>query len=144
MARGRRLPHGEELLRRDLEVVSIHTFMSLHGVTPKGAEPSIGSNSSLEVRGRLNEPIRDVTDLVINLQPTDLPKPGAVQPLCVGTIFQIRPYVSAAVMFPRKDFDHLWWMALSGHVKHVHIVFTKPHRNNALVTDLSLSNEFIE
>jgi hypothetical protein len=74
---GRRRPkRGEELQRRDVEVVSIHTFMSLHVVAPKGAEPSIGSDPCLEVRGNVNEPIRDVTEFVINVQAKELPKPG--------------------------------------------------------------------
>ena len=144
MARARRPGRREELLRRDVEVVSIHTFMSLHVVDPKGAEPLIGSDPCLEVRGRINEPIRDVTELVINVQPKERPAVGSVRPLPVGSIVQIRPFVWAVVTFPRREFDLLWWMALSGPLKHAYIVFTKPHFNNTLVTDLSLSNEPIE
>lgn len=141
-ARGQK--RGEELLRRDVEVVSIHTYMSLHIVEPKGLEPSIGSDPWLEVRGNVTEPIRDVTELVISVHGKDRPTPGPVRPLSVGAIIQIRPHVSAVVTFPRREFDHLWWMALSGHLKHAHIIFTKPHYNSALVTHLSLSNEPIE
>ena len=144
MAGGRRPKRGEELLRRDVEVVSIHTFMSLHILEPKGAEPSIGSSPCLVVRGNASDPIRDVSEFVINVQPKHLPKPGPVRPLSVGTIGQIRPHVLAIAMFPRPEFDQLWWMALSGHLKYAHIVFTKPHYGGAFVTDLSFSNEPIE
>ena len=48
-----------------MEVVSIHTFMFLHVMAPKGAEPLIDSNPSLDLRGRINEPIGSVTELVI-------------------------------------------------------------------------------
>jgi hypothetical protein len=40
-----------------------------------------------------------------------------------------------------SDFDHLWPMALAGHLRHAHLRFTKPHHNTALVTSVSFSNE---
>ena len=132
------------MLRRDVEVVAIHTYMSLDIVDPKGPDPLIGSEPWLEVRGKLNEPIRDATELVISVIAKDRPKPGPVRPLCVGTISQIRPHVLVIVTFPRTEFDHLWSMALSGYLKYAYIVFTKPHYNSALVTHVSLANEPIE
>ena len=144
MAQRRRPKRGEEFLRRDIEVVSIHTYMSLNIVNPKGPDPLIGSEPWLEVRGKLNEPIRDVIEVVISAHAEERPKPGPVRPLCVGTISQIRPYVSVIVTFPRREFDHLWSMALSGYLRYAYLVFTKPHYTSALVTHLSLSNEPIE
>jgi hypothetical protein len=35
-------------------------------------------------------------------------------------------------------------MALGGHPKYAHIIFTKPYYNSAVVTRVSLSNESIE
>ena len=144
MAGVRSQKRGGEILRRDVEVVSIHTFMSLQVMTPKGAEPLIDSSPSLDLRGRINEPIRNVTELMINVQPKDRPVLGPVRPLPVGSIVHIRPYILAVVTFPRREFELLWSMALSGYVKHAHILFTQPHYNHALVTDLCLSNELIE
>jgi hypothetical protein len=118
--------------------------MSLNIVDPKGPEPLIGSEPWLEVRGKLNEPIRDVTELVISVHGQQRPRAGPVRPLCVGTIGQIRPYISAIVTFPQTGFNQLWWMALSGWLKYAYIVFTKPHYNSGLVTHVSLSNGPIE
>ena len=118
--------------------------MSLHVMAPKGAEPLIDSNPSLDLRGRINEPIGSVTELVINIQPKERPVIGPVRPLPVGSIVQIRPYIWAVVTFPRRDFDLLWSMALTGYIKHAPSLFTKPLYNKALVTDLCLSNELIE
>ena len=96
------------------------------------------------MHGKLNEPIRDATELVISVIAKDRPKSGPVRPSCVGTISHIPPHVSVIVTFPRTEFDHLWSMALSGYLKYSCIVFTKPHYNRALVTHLSVANEPIE
>ena len=144
MARERKQRRKDELLRRDIEIESIHTFMSLHVMAPKGTEPLIDSSPSLDLRGRINKPIRNVTELAINVQPKERPVLGPVRPLPVGSIVHIRPYILAVVTFPRGEFELLWSMALSGYARHAHIVFTQPHYGHALVTNLCLSNESIE
>jgi hypothetical protein len=62
-------------------------------------------------------PIRDVRDIEISLYPEDKLEVGTARPACVGSIIQIRPSVTAVVTFLHTDFDRLWSLALSGHLK---------------------------
>jgi hypothetical protein len=43
--------------------------------------------------------------------------------------------------WPRQEFDQVWALALSGHLKFAHLYFTKPHYNSGLVVSASFSNE---
>jgi hypothetical protein len=49
--------------------------------------------------------------------------------------------MSVVLTWSHIDFDRLWTMALSGHLKFVHLYFTKPHYNSGLVVSASFSTE---
>lgn len=142
--RRRHVKQQEELLVRTIEVASVRTYVSLHIITARGAEPQIGNSQWLEVRGTADESIRGVRDVVITVIAKDRTEPGPARPARVGTIIQVRPHLTAVVAFPHAAFDRVWSMALAGHVKHASIVFTKPRYRSALVESLSFSNEPIE
>jgi hypothetical protein len=47
--------------------------------------------------------------------------------------------VRAVVFVSHRDFDRLWTLALSGLLKHGHIVITSPPSRNAFVLSVSFS-----
>jgi hypothetical protein len=55
----------------------------------------------------------------------------AARTASVGTIIGFRPHLQVVVLLNHRDFDGLWSMALTGHVRYAHLMFTKPHYNRA-------------
>ena len=66
---------------------------------------------------------------------------GKVRPASVGVIIGFRPFVQVVVSFNHREFDRVWSFAMSGRLKYVHLVFTKPDYNSALVTNVAFSTE---
>ena len=89
----------------------------------------------------MNEPVRDVRDVVISVHVEDRTEPGPARPASVGAIVHVRPHLSVVVGFPHLDFDRVWSLALLGHFKCAHLLFTNPHYNTALVVSVSFSTE---
>lgn len=63
------------------------------------------------------------------------------RPAAVGYINDIRPLVDVAACCTPPDFNYIWSLALSGHLTHAYVSFTKPHYNSASVVSLSFSGE---
>ena len=131
----------KEMLSRTLEVVSFRTSVHLGAVAPRGEEPYIECQTWLELSGTMNEPVRDVLDVVINMYPKDKVEPGSVRPAAVGAVLQIRPHLDVVAAFPSVDFDRMLVLAIGGQLKHGNLCFTTPHRNKALVVSMSFSSE---
>lgn len=115
--------------------------VSLQGVEQRGYEPRIEASSWLELSGALDEPVRDVREVVLSLYTRDNLEPGTARPLAVGSIFKTRPELSVVVGFPHSDFQNIWTLALLERLKFAHFAFTKPYYNSALVTEISFSTE---
>jgi hypothetical protein len=107
-------------------------------------EPEVEGRPWLELRGTLVEPIRDVRDVVFKLWSDPDQRVGPARPAAVGYIMGIRPAVDVAASCTPGDFNYLWSLALSGHLTHAYMSFTKPHYNSASVLSLSFSNELEE
>ena len=56
----------------------------------------------------------------------------------------MKPEMSVLISWPQREFDRLWALALSGHLKHAYLDFTAPHYNSGLVVSASFSNEVEE
>ena len=95
---------------------------------------AVGRSLSLELRGTLDEPFRDVLDIVVTLYSHD-------QPLVEGFLYGLRPAVNVTVFCPRTMFDHAWSLAMNGHLLVLSLWLTKPHRGKATVLDCWCSNE---
>ena len=88
----------------------------------RGAELQLFEHSANRMTGTMDEPIRDTRDVEIVLYAADDPKPGRDPTPWIGLVHGIRPVMRAAIFIPHRDFDRVWSLALSGLLKHAHIV----------------------
>jgi hypothetical protein len=143
-ARKRRKSSKPEILSRNVEISSFGATVRLHAVHRRGEEPEIESKPWLELRGTATEPVKGVKDVKISLYPQDKPEVGTARPASVGAIIQARPELHAVLTWSHVEFDRVWMLAVSGHLKWAHLYFTKPHYNTGLVMNASFSNEIEE
>ena len=66
---------------------------------------------------------------------------GTARPVAVGAIIGIYDAVSVVVSLLPVDFDRLWVLALSGHLKFASLTFTPPKFRSALVVNMSFTSE---
>lgn len=132
---------SDEILSRTVAVSEYRASLSVRAVTSRGMEPEIEGGPWLEVRGVLNEPLREASDVAINVYPTEKVEIGTARPAAVGSVIQVRPHIELVAALTHAEFDRVWAMALAGVLKHAYFACTKPHYNRALVTNLSFSNE---
>ena len=131
----------EERFSRTVTILSSRVTVRQYVVTSKGVDPHIGSQPWLEIRGAMDDPVRDVRDVVISIYPEDSLVVGTARPAAIGAIIGVRPALKAVIPFGHVEFDRMWTLALSGELKYGYLAFTKPHYNTALVTSVSFSNE---
>ena len=141
MHRRRARRKAEEFLWRTVEVRSVSPRVSLHPESRRGEEPRIESSSWLAVRRDLDSPVKDVFDITIHVHPEEPLRVGTVRPVAVGSIIGISYTVSVVVSLLPVDFDRLWVLALSGHLKFASLTFTPPKYGSARVINTSFSSE---
>jgi hypothetical protein len=141
MARRKRRGGRPEVLSRSVEVVEIETRLWMSAHKPRGANPVVKSRPWLELRGTMNEPVRGVSDIEINLYPDARVESQPTQSECVGAVVDVKPMLNLVVAVSPSMFDLVWVMAVSGRLKHASCSFTKPHYRSAQVTSLSVSNK---
>jgi hypothetical protein len=141
MAKKRRRPKRPEVLNRTIEITAFGTRLRVGVDEPKDPEPEIEVKPWLELRGVLDEPVRQTSAVVFSVYPDARTKVGTARPPAVGAIIGARSAVEAVISLPYAEFDRLWSFALSGHLRHAWMAFTKPHYNSGLVLAASFSNE---
>jgi hypothetical protein len=122
-----------------VQITGFEARISVDAVMRRGREPVIDHEVMLELRGTMDESIRDVRDVVIWLYP----QASAEDPLAsasVGTVAQVRLHILATVGLTSSNFDRVWSLALSGSLQHASLAMTKPHYNGAYVTGVRFSN----
>lgn len=137
----RRKARSDERMRRNVVIsyVAPRVSVSVHG--EKDPEPEIQGRPWLEIRGQMFEPIRDVHDVVFKLWSDPDKRVGPARPVAVAHIVGIRPSVDVIGSCAPAEFAYIWSLALSGHLTHAYMSFTKPHYNSASVLYMSFSNE---
>jgi len=108
------------------------------------ADPEVDSHCGLELHGTMSTPIRDVREVKFNLWVDANYRIGPNRPAYVGYITQIRPEVAVIASCRPADFEYVWSLALSGHLTHAYMSFTKPHYSSASVLYMSFSSELEE
>ncbi len=141
MVRRERTGYRGEFLTRTVEVSSCAVRVHLGIDQPRGSEPMIESRPWIEARGTANEPLGDNLGFAVNVQVDDDQRPGPIRPAAVGTIIQLRPQVTAVLGLPHADFDRLWSMAVTGHLRFVWLSTTTPHYGKARIRSASFSSE---
>jgi hypothetical protein len=130
-----------EIWVRTAAISSVHVSLGCHANQLRGSEPERETIGSLQLRGLLEEGVRDVREVEFHLYPADEVRVGTARPAAVGAIIGFRPYLQVVVSFNQQDFDRLWAMALNGYLRHAYLAFTKPRYTKALVTSVSFSTE---
>jgi hypothetical protein len=93
------------------------------------------------LRGTMNEPVRGVSDIEINLYPDAKVESEPKHAECIGAVIEVKPKLNLVIGTSPSLFDQFWSMALSGQLKHASCSFTKPHYRSAQVTSLSVSSK---
>ena len=130
-----------ELLSRYATISSCSMSVRLHATHDRGEDPYKESWPWLELRGVLKEPVGDVEDLQGHLHPTGRLDVGTATPAAIGSIIKARPKLTVVVDWPQEDFNRIWNMALTDHLKFAYLCFTKPHYGRALVVSIAFSSE---
>ena len=141
MPKKRRRTKRADILNRTVDITSFGTTLRVRVDEPSDPEPEIEVKPWLELRGGLDEPVRQTSDIVLSLYPDARTKVGTGRPLAVGAIIGARTAVEAVISLPHAEFDRLWSFALSGHLKHAWMAFTRPHYNTGLVLAVSFSSQ---
>ena len=115
----KRRSRGPETLNRTVEISSFRTSLRVGVDEPRDPEPEIEVKPWLELRGTLDEPVRQIREVVLSLYPDARTKVGTARPPAVGAIIGVRSAVEAVITLPHAEFDRIWSFALSGHLKHV-------------------------
>jgi hypothetical protein len=141
MARRKRKGGRPEVLSRSVKVVETETRIWICAHKPRGANPVVESRPWLGLRGTMNEPVRGVSDIEINLYPDAKVESEPKHAECIGAVIDVKPLLNLVVAASSSAFDLIWALALSGQLKHASCTFTKPHYRSAQVTSLSVSNK---
>jgi len=133
-----------EMLSRNVAITSFSATVRLNAIHHKGDEPYIKGQPWLELRGTAQEPVKGVTDVKISMWPREKVEIGSARPASVGVVLGARPELAFGLTWPQAEFDWVWNLAVSGHLKVAHVYFTKPHYDSGLVVSASFSNELEE
>jgi hypothetical protein len=79
----RRRSRQDERLTRTVEISSFSARVSLHVEEPKDADPQLEVRPWLELRGTMNESVRDVRDIVFSVYPKERTSVGTARPASV-------------------------------------------------------------
>jgi hypothetical protein len=134
-------PRAASILACELRVMWLALHVSSRAEKRRGEAPSLESGPWLELGGELDSPIRDVRAASIHVHPETEWRPGTIGPPSIGSFIQFRPQISGVVAIPPADFDRIWSMAVSGHLKYVHVAFTEPHRRSSFIVSVSFSSK---
>jgi hypothetical protein len=132
------------MLTRTGEILSFSASVRTSAVHRRGEEPEIESQPWLELHGKFREPVKGVTDLKVSLYPREPLTVGTARPASVGSIIGAKPELQVVLPWTYAEFDRVWALALSGHLKFTHLYFTQPRYNRGLVVSASFSNELEE
>src|SRR5262249_34031704 len=107
-----------ETFNRNISITSFRTSVSVRVDEPRDPEPEIEVKPWLELRGTLEEPLNQTSEIMFSVYPDPSTKVGPARPPAVGSILGMRNGVDAVVSIPHAEFDRVWAFALSGHLKH--------------------------
>ena len=110
----------------------------------KGEDPYIASNGRVELTGTMDEPIRGISEVELVIYAADDPRPGKDPEPWIGLVHGVKPVIRPAIFVSHRDFDRVFTLAMSGELKHVHLVMIPPRYQTAFVTSVSFSTHLEE
>jgi hypothetical protein len=132
------------MLSRNVAITSFSATVRLDAIHHKEDVPYVEGQPWLELRGTAQEPVEGVNDVKISMWPMERVEIGTARPASVGSVLGARPELAFGLTWPQAEFDRVWTLAISGHLKFAHVYFTKPHYNSGLVVSASFSSELEE
>ena len=94
----------------------------------------------MELQGRLDQPIANVTDATITVFPDPAPDVSPSQPPAIGAIIGMKPCLQVVVHYPVTEFNQLWALVAASQVRSAYVAFTAPFRGRSLVVTLDFSS----
>lgn len=141
MPRKRRDTKRAELLARTAQISSCRFTQRIRAVHNRGEEPYVECGPWLELLGKLEEPVKGVTDVRISLYPLEPVVVGPVRPAAIGAVISLKLEMSVVISWSEREFDRLWSMALAGHSKFAYLAFTPPRNGRARIVSASFGSE---
>lgn len=142
MAKRKRTPKDAFVqLKRRIDVDSVSARVSAYPEKEKGREPKYHGSAALELKGRLDEPIRDLVDVEVVVYDSDIATLGTEPLPWIGTVDFVRPVIRPVAFLPHRDFDRLWTLALTGSLKHVTLFMTPPRYQTAYIVNVSFTTD---
>lgn len=141
MPRKHRATKRPEPLARRAQISSCQFTQHISAVHNRGEEPEVECGPWLELLGKLEEPVKGVTDVRISLYPCEPVAIGLVRPAAIGAVINLKPEMSVVISWSEREFDRLWSMALAGHLKFAYLAFTAPRYRRARIVSASFGSE---
>lgn len=134
--------HGpKQHLARYATITEWRTSLSVRVDRLRGALPARATLHCVEFRGRLEEPVKDVSELSGMIFPNDdVSMSSAVEPN-IGVILAIKPAVHAVVNFTPQEFSWLLTLVAGNQLGACHLSFGEPVRGKAFIYSLSFDKE---
>ncbi len=129
------------MLSRNAAIASFSATVRISAVHRRGEEPEIETQPWLELRGTLEEPVKGTTEIRISNYPREPLTVGTRRPASVGSIIGMKPHMHVVLTWSENEFDRLWSLALSGHLKFAYFYLTTPRYGSGLVVNASFSDE---
>lgn len=140
MPRKQRSPgRRPELIVRFVEISSVSARVSIGVVREGKRSPELSSTGHLELTGTMDEVVRNTREVQIVLYSSDDAKLGMEPVPWIGYVHGISPVLRPVFFIAHRDFDRVWPLALSGQLKHAHMVLTQPRYQSAFVVSISFS-----
>lgn len=128
---------------RIIEVKGVQMHVSTH-VDDGGRFYRPGGDAWLRVCGTFDEPLKGQGDVEISIHELDEEGPAHDRTTSIGALIQLKPQALVVIDMPHDLFDRTWAMAAGGKISFAWISMTKPKGRDALVLNLSFTNEPME
>ena len=120
-------------------IASWHASLTERVDRPRGYPPERESRASILLEGEFTEAVRDVTQFLIQVSPTEKPDMGNVGVPNVGAFISIKPVLQGVVDMTERQFLALLTIAASGRLEWCHVAFTVPFRRSALIVSVDFT-----
>jgi len=130
----------QEILGRYVLIEAAKQSVGLRTDRPRGQPPALATSASVELRGRLSEPVANVTEARITVFPDPAADVSPSTPPAIGAIIGIKSCLQVVVHYPVAEFNQLWTLVATLQVRSAYVAFTAPFRGSSLVVTLDFSS----
>jgi hypothetical protein len=96
-----------EMLSRTVTASSFAAIVRIGAVHRRGEEPEVETQPWLELRGTLDEPVREIHEVRISMYPKAKVEIGTARPASIGAVIGMRPEMSVVPTWPQDEFDRV-------------------------------------